>query len=139
MPSNSSPTAIPSYRKVLLDQIENSQEILSFDPTDFTLKQFLWYVLLYWLSRKLKIKTRGQACPWQQTLDTGYVARVPRATQIPRAALFVSTLTDDRRRTSINRSRNPAQGLRGSHRGIYRRMPEWTLRIFWLVACCVPR
>jgi hypothetical protein len=126
MSSNSSPTAIPSYRKVLLDQIENSREILSFDPLDFKLKPFFWYVLLYRLPCKLKIKTRGQACGWQQTCDAGYVARVSCATQIPRAALFVSTLTNDRRR-NFYRSQNPAQGLRGSHRGIRRRMPERTL------------
>ena len=128
--SNSSPTAIPSYQKVLLDQIKNSWENLSFDPLDFKLKPFLWYVLLYWLSHNLKIKTQGQACGWQQTRDTGYVARVLRATQISRAALFVSTLMDDQQRASFYRSRYPAQGLRGSHRGIHRRMPEWTLQYF---------
>ena len=59
MPSNSPPTAIPSYRKVLLDQIKNSREILSFDPSDFELKPFLWYVLLHWLSN-LKLNLEGR-------------------------------------------------------------------------------
>jgi len=104
MPSNSPLTAIPSYRKVLLDQIKNSREILSFDPSNFELKPFLWYVLLHWLSRKLKTKTWGQACGRQKTRDAGCIARVSCATQIPGAALFVPTLMDDQRRISINRS-----------------------------------
>ena len=47
MPSNSesSPTAIPSYRQVLLDEIDKSREILTFDPFEFELKPFFWYVL----------------------------------------------------------------------------------------------
>ena len=141
MPSNSesSPTVIPSYRQVLLDEIDKSWEILTFDPLEFELKPFFWYVLLYWLSRRLKTKTRGQACGWQQTCHARHVARVSRATQIRRTTLLVSTFTDDQRRTSLDRSWSPAQGLRRSHRGIHCRMPEWTLRIFWWVACCVPK
>ena len=107
---------IPSYRKVLLDEIENSREILSFDRFDFKLKPFFWYVFLCWLSRRLI--TRGQACGWQQTRDARYVARVSHAIQIPRAVLFVSTPADGWRRTPIYRSRNPAQGLR-DHIGEY--------------------
>jgi hypothetical protein len=45
MPSNSSPITIPSYRKVLLDQMNNSRVIWTFDPSDFELKAFYWYVL----------------------------------------------------------------------------------------------
>jgi hypothetical protein len=136
MSSNSSPTAIPSYRKVLLDQIEKSRVILSFDPLDFELKPFFWYVCQYGLSH-LRL-TPGQACGWQQTRDTGQVAGVWHSTQIPRAALFVSTPAHDRRRTPIYRSENPAEGLRGSHWAIRRRMPERTLRISWSVARRVP-
>jgi hypothetical protein len=44
MPSKLSPTAIPYYRKVLLDEIETSRVILSFDPLEFELKAFFWYV-----------------------------------------------------------------------------------------------
>ena len=134
MPSNSSPTAIPLYWKVLLDQIEKSQEILTFDPSDFELKPFFWYVL-FWLSCRFKTKAWGQACGWQQTCDTGYVARISHVKQIPRAKLFVSSFMDDQWRTSFYRSWNPAQGVRGSHRGICCRMSEWMLPIFWSVMC----
>ena len=101
------------------------------------IEAYLVHFFLYWLSHRLI--TRGQACGWQQTRDTRYVARISYATQIPRAALFVSTSADDRRRTSIYRSQNPAQGLWRSHRGICRRMPKWTLWITWSVFCSVPR
>jgi hypothetical protein len=45
MSSNSPPISIPSYRKVLLDKIEKSREILTFDFSDFELKPFFWYGL----------------------------------------------------------------------------------------------
>ena len=107
----------------------------NFDIRSFKLRieAILLVWLLYWPSRTLKTKTRGQACGWQQTHDTRYVAEVSRATQIPRAALFVSTLMDVEGRPSFYGSWNPAQGIRGSHRAVYCRIPEWTLQIFWSV------
>jgi hypothetical protein len=61
MPSNSSPITIPSYRKVLLDEIEKSREILTFNFSEFELKPFFWYgLLLYSLSRRLKTKLEGR-------------------------------------------------------------------------------
>jgi hypothetical protein len=37
-------TPIPSYRQLLLSEIEKSSIILSFDPVAFELKPFHWYV-----------------------------------------------------------------------------------------------
>jgi hypothetical protein len=45
--ASSPPTAIPSYRKILLEEIEKSRDILTFDPSDFELKPFFWYGLLF--------------------------------------------------------------------------------------------
>ena len=60
MPSNSSPIAIPLYRKVLLDQIEKSREILTFDPSNFKLKPFFWYVCYIDHQARLKLKLEGR-------------------------------------------------------------------------------
>jgi hypothetical protein len=60
MPSNSSPIAIPSYRKVLLDQMKNSRIIWSFDPSDFELKPFHWYVCRIDYRAGLKLKHKGR-------------------------------------------------------------------------------
>ena len=60
MPSNSSPIAIPSYRKVLLDQIEKSREILTFDPSNFELKPFFWYDCCIDHHACLKLKLEGR-------------------------------------------------------------------------------
>jgi hypothetical protein len=62
MPSNSSPISIPSYRKVLLDEIEKSREILTFDFSEFELKPFFWYgfqcCIDYRAGVKLKLEGR---------------------------------------------------------------------------------
>lgn len=59
MPSNSSP-AIPSYRKVLLHQMKNSREILTFDASDFELKPFFWYVCCIDHRASLKLNLEGR-------------------------------------------------------------------------------
>jgi hypothetical protein len=62
MPSNSSPISIPSYRKVLLDEIEKSWEILTFDFSEFELKPFFWYALQCCIGYRtgLKLKLEGR-------------------------------------------------------------------------------
>ena len=63
MPSNTLPISIPSYRKVLLSEINKSQEILTFNFSEFELKPFFWYVLqcciVYRADLKLKLEGNG--------------------------------------------------------------------------------
>ena len=62
MPSNSSSISIPSYRKVLLSEINKSREILTFNFSEFELKPFFWYILqcciVYRAGLKLKLEGR---------------------------------------------------------------------------------
>ena len=62
MLSNTLPISIPSYRKVLLSEINKSWEILTFDFSEFELKPFFWYILqcciVYRAGLKLKLEGR---------------------------------------------------------------------------------
>ena len=60
--SSSSPISIPSYREVLLDEIEKSHEILTFDFSEFELKPFFWYALQRCIDYRpgLKLKLEGR-------------------------------------------------------------------------------
>ena len=61
MTSNSSPITIPSYRKILLEKMKNSRMIWSFNPLDFELKPFHWYVFCCIDYRaRLKLKLEGR-------------------------------------------------------------------------------
>ena len=63
MPSNSSPISIPSYRKVLLSEINKSWEILTFDFSEFELKPFFWYVLQCCIVYRAGLKPKLEGRP----------------------------------------------------------------------------
>ena len=139
MPSNSLPISIPSYQKVLLSEINKSREILTFNFSEFELKPFFWYVLqcciVYHAGLKLKLEGRPVDGSIHVPPDHWLDHRKMQKFWGPNCLCPLLWTTDEEQ--PLTEAQNRAQGVRGSHQGIYRRMPEWSLRIFWSVACCV--